>query len=358
MKKAVIAGLILILIFAIIPLLAMQGNPKENTASNTPRAESGTASVKETTPAKEEKDTSPSSVQTLAQNAKDTNATFKIYDLSTKKIIEVSDREFCYGALAAEMDISYESEALKAQTVALYSYYNYLRTEQRKNPDKKLNGADFTCNCKIWKVYVPKSELKDKWSSTFKESYKIITEAVDSVFGTVAAYQNSAAKTMFFPMSSGMTETHKDIFKEDLPYLSAAASPFDMTSNNFTTLVKLDTDDFNQRAKEAWSGYKGSDNPNDVIGEIKRTDSGSVTEITLGGVTVSGQDVCDAFNLRSSNFELLYTQEQFIFTVKGYGHGVGMSQNGANEMAKQGSTYEEILNHYYKGTVLTANPNQ
>lgn len=359
MKKAAAVMILLILILTAVPLLAIQNNSPAVASSSNQTASAAAEEDNENTPTNAQQKniaanpTEPSAkAETATDSTYDNKGTFKLYDTSLKKIIEVSDKEFCYGALAAEMDTSCETEALKAQAVALYSYYSLLRSEQRKKPSDELNGGDFTCDSKVWKVYVPKSELKEKWSITFDESYKIITDAVDRVFGTVLTYDGSLAKTVFHKMSSGTTESHKDIFGEDIPYLKPVASPFDMLSNNFTTCVRLSNDEFVNKAKEKWDDFKDSGNPNTLIGEAKQTDSGSVTEITLGGKKLSGQQVKDAFSLRSCNFELMYTQDQFVFTVKGYGDGVGMSQNGANEMAKQGAGYKEILNHYYPGTVL------
>lgn len=378
MKKLIAACILLLLFFTAIPFLALStdnpsvsanSQPKQNVSVKEPQEDKNPSEsdTKEETKDKPEETTQSSgkekassitapsaSAQSNLKKEGD-GGTFKLYDASTKKTIEVSGREFCYGALATEMDTSWQKEALKAQTVAIYSYYSSLRAEQKNNPDKSLNGADFEVNCKIWKVYVPKAELEDKWSSTFEESYSIITQAVDEVFGSILLYEKTPAKAMFHPMSSGSTESHKEIYGDEIPYLTNVASPFDLNANNFSTQVCYSFDEFKEIAKTTWEDFSCDENPNTVIGKTTHTTCGSVKKIEIGNKAANGEAVKKAFDLRSSNFELLYTQDQFIFTVNGYGDGVGMSQNGANEMAKQGSSYAEILEHYYPGTVLSDN---
>lgn len=372
MKKVIIVLILLSLFFALIPLLAL-GDSSENNAKNkdapittTTKKTAKKISDEEKTVEKdkdnltEEKLTERITTATQAKSEKESlikenSGIFKLYDASRKEVIEVSDLEFCYGALAVAMDTSWEKEALKAQTIALYSYYCNLREIAKKNPDDKLNGADFEVNCKIWKVYVPKEELKDKWNSTFEESYKIITDTVNSVFKDALTYNNKAAKTIFHAISSGVTENYSEIYNEDISYLTSVSSPFDKTVNNYSTTVEYTYDEFVETAKSTWKDFECDSNPNKVIGETTYTAANSVKTIKIGNKELTGKKVMEAFGLRSLNFEVLYTQDKFIFTVKGYGDNIGMSQFGANEMAKQGSTYKEILSHYYPSCILTEN---
>ncbi|HHZ05322.1 MAG TPA: stage II sporulation protein D [Clostridiales bacterium] len=361
MKKVAIIGFIFVLILATVPLLALQGNTQpQDLTTNTQATDSTTSSDIGTSPEKDA--TQPTSHSTdhtaaVTSYAETKNLTFKILDKGTDTIVEIPDKEFCCGALATQMDTNHKPEALKAQVIALYSYYCYLRNTQRATPDAELRGADFSGNSKVWQVYTTTDQLKEKWGSTFEDSYKAISTAVDEVFGTIVTYDGRVAKTEFHQISSGSTESSSDIYGEAFPYLIQVASPFDTTTNNYQTVVKLSAEDFNKKMIETWDDYSCDSNPNNIVGDCTRTSSGSITEIAIGNKALTGNQVQKAFNLRSSNFSLLYTEDKFVFTVKGYGSGVGMSQNGANEMAQQGSSYKEILYYYYPNTTLATNAN-
>lgn len=357
MKKIIIALALLILLLVSIPLIALSKTDDNSSAVQAaPSAEAAESeeATDNTEGSSEEAEKAPSETAEV-KNADNKENSFKLYDNSVKKVIEVSDREFCYGALASEMDSSENNEALKAQTVALYSYYSALRKERRENPTTNLDGADFACNCKIWQVYVPEDELKEKWGKTFDDSYNKIKKAVDEVFGTVLMYNDTAAKAYFHKMSWGVTENSKDIIGKDIPYITSVASPFDMTGNNYITKVSLSENEFVKKIKDKFKDFKYDNSPKTLIKNKKTTEAGSVKEIEIGNVKLSGAQVQQAFSLRSCNFDIIYSEDKFVITVKGYGSGLGMSQNGCIAMAEQGSNYKEILHHYYPNTVLNEN---
>lgn len=361
MKKIIIVLALLILLLLSVPLIAINNinsNSSAVQATQSANVSTPTEATDNTESVTEETASPPTVIQSEKaeeKSADNKQNTFKLYDTSVKKIIEVPDREFCCGALATEMDSSENKEALKAQTVALYSYYSAIRKERRENPTTNLNGADFACNCKIWQVYVPQEEIKEKWGNTFDDSYSKIKKAVDEVFGTALIYNGTAAKAYFHKMSWGITENSKDIINKEIPYITSVASPFDMTSNNYITKSVLSEDEFVKTAKEKFKGFKYDKKPKTLIKNKKTTKAGSVKEIEIGNIKVSGTQVQQAFSLRSSNFDIIYSEDKFVITVIGYGSGLGMSQNGCIAMAEQGSNYKEILNHYYPNTELTNN---
>lgn len=359
MKKFIIILFLLILLMLAVPLIAISNTADKDSGVQAEQATQAVNTKKLSSKASTEKPATKPTEKEI-EKSKEKNAdkkenTFKLYDVSVKKLIEVSDREFCYGALAAEMDSSENTEALKAQTVALYSYYSAIRKERRENPTTNLDGADFACNCKIWQVYVPQKELKEKWGNTFNDSYGKIKKAVDEVFGTALIYNDTAAKAYFHKMSWGITENGKDIINKEIPYITSVASPFDMTSNNYITKVVLSEEEFVKTATEKFKNFKYDKKPKALIKNKKTTAAGSVKEIEIGNVKVSGTQIQQAYSLRSRCFDIIYSEDKFVITVKGYGSGLGMSQNGCVIMAEQGSNYKEILHHYYPHVTLTDN---
>ncbi len=279
---------------------------------------------------------------------------FKILDTSSGKIISVDDKEFCYGALAYEMPPSFEEEALKAQTVALYTHFCRLRNKQKETPDKELKGADFSADISDGQFYLNDEQLKKKWGDLYNESKEKIHSAVDSVFGEVITdKKGDLIDACYHAVSSGMTENAKDIFGFDSENLIAVASPTDTAAPDYLTICSFSASEFKEKMTSLNKDIILNGNPETYIGEIKRTASGSVTETVIGNKKFTGSDIRQAFGLRSAAFEIEYSDNKFTFTVRGYGHGVGLSQWGAQGMAKQGSDYKEILNHYYQNINIT-----
>jgi stage II sporulation protein D len=275
---------------------------------------------------------------------------FKLLDESSSEIITVSEREFIYGTVATEMSPSYETEALKAQAVAAYTFYSYTRDKEREKSTPALNGADFKVNTKERRIYVTKSQLQELWGDHFEEYYKKITSACDDVFGKLIVQNNEKIQSNFHAISGGVTEASADVFGSERSYLQNVSSPNDILAPKYKTTVSLSSDEFKSKLQSKWNDIALNESPESWIGDSTRTPAGTVKEITLGSISAKGSEIRSLFGLRSANFELKFESGSFVFTVYGYGHGVGMSQYGANAMAKQGSNYEEILKHYYPNT--------
>ena len=145
-----------------------------------------------------------------------------------------------------------------------------------------------------------------------------------------------------------MVQKCTDVFGGDAPYLEAVASPGDLFAPNYLTKVEVDIEGFKNTVVSMNQSVILGDDLSKWIGNVERTNSGMVRKISIGNIDFSGSDIRNAFSLRSADFEIKLEDNKFVFTVKGYGHGVGMSQYGAEYMAKQGATYKEILNWYYK----------
>lgn len=276
---------------------------------------------------------------------------FKILDTSTNTIFDVSDREFIYSTVATEMPPSFEAEALKAQAIAAYTYFYRLRDINRENPPEDLKGADFKVDSQNLNLYATKQQLKDRWGDNFDIYYNKIKDAVDDVFGLIIKDQGEVIVCAYHAISSGNTENSSDAFSGEKSYLTSVPSPGDLFAPGYMTTREFSKDDFMAILSSKWPDITFDPN-NPAISDIVRTDSGMVKNIKIGSICTTGPEVRQIFSLRSSDFDIEFKDDKYVFTVRGYGHGVGMSQYGANYMAKQGANYREILNWYYKGTTI------
>lgn len=287
-------------------------------------------------------------------NAKDSDlisadGTFKILDTSSGEVLTLSDEEFLIGAVAAEMPPSYETEALKAQCVAAYTCYAKKRSDERANPHSELKGADFSADLSKKLIYLTPDRMKADCGEAYDKIYEKVKSIVDSVKGEVLTYNGEIITCTYFAISSGTTDSFNDVFGKDLPYLVSVSSPYDTLAPNYRSEKSVTADEFKKAVSELSDDVSFPKDKSKWVGKIERTAAETVKEITVGGKKFSGSDIRETFSLRSACFEIKYSDEKFTFTVKGYGHNVGMSQYGANEMAKQGADYMEILHHYYGG---------
>lgn len=270
---------------------------------------------------------------------------FLVYDPVTKEITSIPEREYILGVVAAEMPATYQPEALKAQVVASYTYACHKRNIRIKENKEYDLSADSAAD----QGYVAKDKLSQKWGDNTEEYTKKLEAAVDEVLGYVLTYNNQPIFAAYHAISGGKTESANNVWGTDYPYLQPVDSVGDLLCSTYLSEAVFSPDEFAAAAKEicALSG-----DPASWVGEIKRTSSGTVASCTLGGQSVTGKQMRGAFNLRSANFDLVYENGNFKFTVRGYGHGVGMSQYGANYMALQGANFMEILAWYYKDCTL------
>lgn len=256
------------------------------------------------------------------------------------------------GVVASEVPANFNEEALKAQAVAARTFY----MSKRNNPckDAKSKNAEIcdTTNCQ---VYMSKADRFSKWSKNEAESnWSKIQKAVLDTKGQVLTYENSVLEyPQFFSVSSGKTEDAKDVFSVNIPYLKSEESKGEENAPKYKTTLEVPISEFitkiNSQYKNA--NLKKGDLPSAIKIE-SYTEGGSVKEIKIGTETIKGTEFRTLFNLNSTNFKFDFGDKVVKINCTGYGHGVGMSQWGANAMAKSGSKYNEILNHYYKGVEI------
>lgn len=266
------------------------------------------------------------------------NDNIKVLLSETNDIVTLSAQDYIFGVIAGEMPALYETEALKAQAVCAYTF---LMWRKSGNSDKDY---DITDNYKVDQCYIPKEKALENWGSKAREYEKKISDAVKSVKGELLTYDGKIILSVYHAVSGGTTESAKNVWGKDYPYLQPVSSIGDKLATNYISTYKADK----QKIENAFA-VTLPDNPKDAFTDIKRTNSGTVKTVKIGDKSFKGSEVREKLGLKSANFEIEIKDGEFLFTVYGYGHGVGLSQNGANYMAQQGSDYKEILCHYYKG---------
>lgn len=262
------------------------------------------------------------------------------------EVYDVDMQEYLIGVVAAEMPAYFEPEALKAQAVAARTYAMYCAATGRHSDAQVC--TDYAC-CQAW---ISREDMESNWGENFETNYAAISQAVEETKGEYLCYEGEPVFAAFHSSSCGATEDCGAIWNP-LPYLVSVPSPETAdTVPGFVSQVELSSLDFRDTVLSAypWADFTGEESS--WVGEISLEDSGRVAWAVLGGVEIPGTEIRSLFSLRSTAFTLEYTGSDFLFTVTGYGHGVGMSQHGANLMAAQGSDYTQILAHYYPGTTL------
>ncbi len=265
--------------------------------------------------------------------------TFRLKDKTSGEVTVISARDYILGVVSAEMPASYHIEALKAQTVAAYTFALW-----RKNENKK-EEYDITNDSNLDQAYIDKSGRAKKWGEKEGEYTEKILSAIDAVLGQTVNYEGKIALTLYTAISGGKTENVKNLWGKEYPYLTPVESVGDLLSQNYLTTADFKKEQLTEKIP------KIADIPaSKWFSSPSYSESGTVLSYSFGEVTLTGKEIRSALNLRSANFDVTAKDDQFTFTVRGYGHLVGMSQYGANYMAQQGNDYKEILKWYYKGT--------
>lgn len=269
---------------------------------------------------------------------------FTLRDSASGKTLTVDSRDFIISDLACEMDLNAPKEALKAQAVAAYTYYSRMR-------ESGGDSGEIPCDTEKWLVYVTPQQMRERWGEDYEEYLAILEGVADEVRGQTLTYNGELILASYFAISPGSTENVGNVWSEgsdtEHPYLQAVASPGDMFSDGYLSHAEFSSEELSALLDVPCS------EPESFVGDMEYTPSGTVKRITLGGREFTGQQVRSALSLRSAAFTAEPTEGGLRFTVRGWGHGVGLSQAGAVFMAKSGAGYREILWHYYPGTVLS-----
>ena len=269
------------------------------------------------------------------------------YIAKTDEVINMDMEEYLKGVVAAEMPASFEEEALKAQAVAARSYLLARMEGYEKNGYPEEHKGAATCSnpahCQAW---VSDDDLKKKWGNSYKENMDKISKSVDETKGLVMRYNGELVRAVFHSTSSGNTESAKDVWGYDVPYLESVKSMGDELSPRYVENITMSIDDFKKTVQQFDPSAVFAENGN-LTDEVLRSESGGIKSITLGGVKMTGAQFRSIFSLNSTNATLTKDGENVVIHTLGNGHGVGMSQYGANYLAGQGKSFKEILSLYY-----------
>lgn len=258
--------------------------------------------------------------------------------------------EYLVGAVAAEMPASFHPQALRAQAAACRTFALYrMREVTGRHPQADLCG-DPGC-CQAW---MSEAERREFWGDAFETCEAAVRAAASDTAGVFLTWQSQPILACFHASSPGVTESSGAVWGEALPYLVSVDTPEGAEDvPGFVTAVRLTADELRRGVREIDPRAPFDGEPETWVGQRVLDTGGRVAALRVGGVTVPGSAVRETFSLRSACFTLVWTGEDFLFTVEGSGHGVGMSQYGAQAMARQGADWREILAHYYPGAELS-----
>lgn len=272
-----------------------------------------------------------------------------VYNVDKNKIEKIDIEEYLYGVLSSEMPSTFDEEALKAQAIAARTYVIYKMENNITSGHKNSAVCTNSAHCQAYTSYDDLKKIKgEDW---IKSDYVKVKKAVDDTKGQIVSYEEKAILPLYFSTSSGKTENSKDVFSTQYPYLVSVDSPYEENSPKYSTTYSIKKSKFIKYIKNIYPQINISlDKLDKEVSIVDRTDGGCVKVIEVGNVKISGTDMRKILNLNSANFTINYNNDEMNFIVKGYGHGVGMSQWGAEGMAKKGYKYYDILFHYFKGT--------
>lgn len=280
----------------------------------------------------------------------------KIKITSTGEIKELAVSEYLKGVLPSEMPPEYDMEALKAQAVVARTYL-YQKMAAGGHNDADI--CDSSAHCQAYYSTERILQIWEKSKGWDKETRDIhakkVAEAVDTTENIVVTYNNQYIRAYFHACSGGKTENIYNIWgKQKIPYLVSVESLGEEEYKNYNSKVKLSISELQAKLNEDES-IKCNINIDrgEIVKILNYTDTGRVDKVEIGGVIYTAEKLRTLLGLRSTNFNVEYKNKEVIFSVTGNGHGVGMSQVGANYYAKQGYTFDKIIKHYYTGVDIT-----
>lgn len=264
---------------------------------------------------------------------------FQFYNPKTKEVETMGIEEYVVGVVAAEMPASYEPEALKAQAVAARTLAVY-KVEQRGCGKYGGDICGHSSHCQAWN---DDAAMRNKWGQQYEAYLAKIMEAVADTAGEIITYNGKAIEVLYHSTSGGVTEDVENVFANALPYLRSVESIGEEDTSHFISTTTMSTQEFYGVLKKKYEGVSTDKG----VSILSTYESGRVKEVNIGGIVLSGKETRTLYNLKSTLFTIDCSKDKVVIKTRGFGHGVGMSQVGANAMAQKGNTYETILAHYY-----------
>lgn len=247
------------------------------------------------------------------------------------EVVKINLEEYLIGVVAAEMPASFNLEALKAQAVVARTYTLKLFESGRIITDDVST-----------QVYKDNNELQSMWGSSYNAYYNKVKNAVSSTSGLCITYNGSLIDAVYHSTSNGYTQDSAKVWGNDIPYLKTVTSPWDTSASSY---LRENTISYDKIRTALGIDFDSSS----IIEIISKDESGRISKIKFDDKELTGVEVRNLLGLRSADFDFLMTDKGVLFTTRGYGHGVGMSQYGANGMANSGYSYDKIIKYYYSG---------
>jgi stage II sporulation protein D len=272
-----------------------------------------------------------------------------VYLSHDKKVMELPLEKYVRGVVAAEMPASFELEALKAQALVARTY---IIRRMAKEDNSNVPGGAYVTDTILHQVHLTEEQLKEKWGALgYVLNMNKIHQAVNATKGQVIVYEGEPINATFFSTSNGYTENSEDYWRVSEPYLRSVASPWDADSPKFEATTRWSLQQFQERM-----GIRLSPSlikSGKFMQVLEQSPGRRVKQAQVGNKVFTGREIRERLELPSSQFSWKVEGKDIIFKTLGYGHGVGMSQYGAQGMALEGKTYQQIVKHYYQGVEIT-----
>ncbi|MBE5822021.1 MAG: stage II sporulation protein D [Clostridiales bacterium] len=286
------------------------------------------------------------------------NILVNVYLADTNETITMDLEEYIKGVVAAEMPASYEIEALKAQAIVARTYTIDKIISNRQFGNSNHPNSDICSDINDCQAYISKVERMKKWEqagSNEIELWNKIEEAVNTTRKQIITYNGQPIKAFFHANSGGKTENVELVWSgEPIDYLKSVETMGENNFSSYSSNAQYSYQEFTEIIKKKYSNFEIDFNNNNCIEILEKSDSNRILRIKIGNIELSGVDVRTMFSLKSTNFEIKLDGNKVYFSVTGYGHGVGMSQNGANALALSGKKCFEIISHYYTNVEITS----
>ena len=328
MRKVIVLALGLYLLLYLLPLAAMGEEGRSRRPEESPAAT--------LTPPRAQGDGSADGARTVRLLLEDGT------------VEELAMDEYLEGVVAAEMPASFHQQALNAQAAAARTYtVRKQLTGTSAHPEAELCTDTGCCQ-----AYRPLAETAKGWGEQAGAYAEKIRRAVADTDGQVILYDGEPIQAVFFSTAAGETLPAAEVWGSEVPYLTGVKSPEGEEVPNYRTRVTVGAEEFRETVLAAHPEADLSGAPEDWLGPVEYGGGGSVAALTVGGAAIPGTELRELFSLRSASFTLTAEGEELVFDVTGYGHGVGMSQYGADAMAEAGAGWREILTWYYTGVTI------
>ena len=285
--------------------------------------------------------------------AKGDHVIIKVYLHDQKKVVEMNLEEYLKGVVAAEMPAEFELEALKAQAVAARTYAVKNMVAFGGSGLAEQPGADVSTDYRQSQAWLNEESLKERWGTNYEKFWRKISQAIEATRGEVATYNGEFIQAAYHSTSGERTASAKEVWGFDYPYLQSVPCSWDQRSPRYYERKEFSLAQVEQLlGPETQVLAAMQNNSSGATAILNTTESGRVGQVRIGSKVMSGTDVREKLNLRSSNFNLEMKDNKMIVNTIGYGHGVGLCQYGANGMAKEGMDYRQIITTYYTGVAL------